>query len=126
MRLVCQVLEKAYRFQSWISVEDENVTCFLGQYRCARLEEPRTSFLDKARGNLNVKENREKKMGLQFESLVETIKSKVGLLRKKKKKLYMKMDKSSSVRVEIRRKKTRDLIDKTLKVADRPGKRTLF
>lgn len=65
-------------------------------------------------------------MGLQLESLVETIKSKVGLLRKKKKKLYIKMDKSSSVRVEIRRKKTRDLIDKTLKVADRPGKRTLF
>lgn len=56
---------------------------------------------------------------------METIKSKVGLLRKKKKP-YIKMDKSSSVRVAIRRKKTRDLIDKTLKVADRPGKRTLF
>ncbi|CAL9221497.1 hypothetical protein ISN45_Aa03g021270 [Arabidopsis thaliana x Arabidopsis arenosa] len=64
-------------------------------------------------------------MGLQLESLMETIKSKVGLLRKKKKP-YIKMDKSSSVRVAIRRKKTRDLIDKTLKVADRPGKRTLF
>ncbi|CAH8261080.1 unnamed protein product [Arabidopsis lyrata] len=64
-------------------------------------------------------------MGLQLESLMETIKSKVSLLRKKKKP-YIKMDKSSSVRVAIRRKKTRDLIDKTLKVADRPGKRTLF
>ncbi|AEE76272.1 hypothetical protein AtNW77_Chr3g0178201 [Arabidopsis thaliana] len=64
-------------------------------------------------------------MGLQLESLMETIKSKVSLLRKKK-KTYIKMDKSSSVRVAIRRKKTRDLIDKTLKVADRPGKRTLF
>ncbi|CAN8258743.1 unnamed protein product [Cochlearia groenlandica] len=65
-------------------------------------------------------------MGLQLENLMETIKSKVGLLRKKKKKPYIKMDKSSSVRVEIRRKKTRDLIDKTLKVADRPPKRSLF
>ncbi|VVA98244.1 unnamed protein product [Arabis nemorensis] len=65
-------------------------------------------------------------MGLQLDNLVETIKSKVSSLRKKKKKPYIKMDKSSSVRVEIRRKKTRDLIDKTLKVADRPGKRTLF
>ncbi|KFK39293.1 hypothetical protein AALP_AA3G225900 [Arabis alpina] len=65
-------------------------------------------------------------MGLQLDNLVETIKSKVSMLRKKKKKPYIKMDKSSSVRVEIRRKKTRALIDKTLKVADRPGKRTLF
>ncbi|KAF8081238.1 hypothetical protein N665_0899s0024 [Sinapis alba] len=65
-------------------------------------------------------------MGLHLESLVETIKSKVSLLRKKKKnKPYIKMDKSSSVRVEIRRKKTRDLINKTLKVADRPGQRAL-
>ncbi|KAF8050619.1 hypothetical protein N665_1922s0005 [Sinapis alba] len=64
-------------------------------------------------------------IGLQLESLVETIKSKVVLLRRKKKKPYIKMDKSSSVRVEIRRKKTRDLINKTLKIADRPGKRAL-
>ncbi|CAF2100242.1 uncharacterized protein LOC103869433 [Brassica rapa] len=64
-------------------------------------------------------------MGLHLESLVETIKSKVNLLKKKKKKSYIKMDKSSSVRVEIRRKKTRDLINKTLKVADRPGQRAL-
>ncbi|CAI0385567.1 unnamed protein product [Linum tenue] len=35
------------------------------------------------------------------------------------------MDKSASVRVEIRSRKARQLIDKTLKVADRPGKRTL-
>ncbi|CAH8328879.1 unnamed protein product [Eruca vesicaria subsp. sativa] len=65
-------------------------------------------------------------MGLHLESLVETIKSKVSSLRRKKKnKPYIKMDKSSSVRVEIRRKKTRDLINKTLKVADRPGQRAL-
>lgn len=57
-------------------------------------------------------------------SLVETIKSKVNALKKKKKskKPYMKMDKSASVKVEIRSKKARQLIDKTLKAADRPGK----
>ena len=64
-------------------------------------------------------------LGLELESLVETLKSKVGLLRRKKRKPYTKMDKSSSVRVEIRRKKTRDLINKTLKIADRPGQRAL-
>ncbi|CAN6990943.1 unnamed protein product [Brassica rapa subsp. trilocularis] len=64
-------------------------------------------------------------LGLELESLVETLKSKVGLLRRKKRKPYIKMDKSSSVRVEIRRKKTRDLINKTLKIADRPGQRAL-
>ncbi|XP_010525677.1 PREDICTED: uncharacterized protein LOC104803443 [Tarenaya hassleriana] len=68
-------------------------------------------------------------MGIQLENLVETIKSKVGMLKKKttskKKKPYVKMDKSSSVKVEICRRKTRDLIEKTLKIADRPGKRTL-
>ncbi|CAI0385568.1 unnamed protein product [Linum tenue] len=67
-------------------------------------------------------------MGIQLETLVESIKSKVkgALLRKsKKKKPYVKMDKSASVRVEIRSRKARQLIDKTLKVADRPGKRTL-
>ncbi|KAB2636068.1 hypothetical protein D8674_026602 [Pyrus ussuriensis x Pyrus communis] len=60
----------------------------------------------------------------QLESLVESIKSKVRAL-KKSKKPYIKMDKSSSVKVEIRSKKARKLIDKTLKAADRPGKRPI-
>ncbi|KAF4383611.1 hypothetical protein CsatB_005969 [Cannabis sativa] len=62
----------------------------------------------------------------QLENLVESIKSKVRALKSKKpKKSYIKMDKSSSVKVEIRSRKARKLIDKTLKVADRPGKRTV-
>ncbi|KAH0727335.1 hypothetical protein KY290_003066 [Solanum tuberosum] len=63
-------------------------------------------------------------MAIQLESLVESIKSKVRKL-KKSKKPYVKMDKSSSVRVEIRSKKARKLIDKTLQAADRPGKSSL-
>ncbi|XP_021892268.1 uncharacterized protein LOC110810406 [Carica papaya] len=63
-------------------------------------------------------------MGSQLESLVESIKSKVRAL-KKTKKPYIKMDKSSSVKVEIRSRKARKLIDKTLKVADHPGKRSI-
>ncbi|KAG2704774.1 hypothetical protein I3760_05G020800 [Carya illinoinensis] len=61
----------------------------------------------------------------QLENLVESIKSKVRGLKKSKKKPYVKMDKSSSVRVEIRSRKARKLIDKTLKVADHPGKRSI-
>ncbi|EPS73204.1 hypothetical protein M569_01559 [Genlisea aurea] len=57
-------------------------------------------------------------------SLVESIKSKVRSL-KKSKKPYVKMDKSASVKVEIRSRKARQLIDKTLKAADRPGKKQL-
>ncbi|KAF5936974.1 hypothetical protein HYC85_024480 [Camellia sinensis] len=65
-------------------------------------------------------------MANQFENLVESIKSKVRSLKKsKKKKPYVKMDKSASVKVEIRSRQARNLIDKTLKVADRPGKRTI-
>ena len=56
------------------------------------------------------------------ENLVESIKSKVRSLKKSKKKPYVKMDKSASVKVEIRSRKARKLIDKTLKAADRPGK----
>ncbi|XP_059313888.1 uncharacterized protein LOC132064798 [Lycium ferocissimum] len=63
-------------------------------------------------------------MALQLENLVESIKSKVRKL-KKSKKPYIKMDKSSSVRVEIRSKKARKLIDKTLQAADHPGKSSL-
>ncbi|KAJ4716114.1 Glucose-repressible alcohol dehydrogenase transcriptional effector like [Melia azedarach] len=61
----------------------------------------------------------------QLENLVESIKSKVRSLKKSKNKPYIKMDKSSSVKVEIRSRKARKLIDKTLKVADHPGKRTI-
>ncbi|KAL7584007.1 uncharacterized protein LOC111892998 [Lactuca sativa] len=60
----------------------------------------------------------------QFENLIESIKSKVkALKRKKSKKVYVKMDKTNSVRVEIRSRHARKLIDKTLKAADKPGKR---
>ncbi|KAF7811094.1 Cyclin-dependent kinase [Senna tora] len=62
-------------------------------------------------------------MANQLENLVESIKSKVRSL-KKSKKPYVKMDKSASVKVEIRSRKARKLIDKTLKAADRPGKST--
>ncbi|KAG2704043.1 hypothetical protein I3760_06G165400 [Carya illinoinensis] len=58
---------------------------------------------------------------MENQSLVESIKSKLRAL-KKSKKPYVKMDTSSSVKVEIRSRKARKLIDKTLKVADRPGK----
>ncbi|OMO63392.1 hypothetical protein CCACVL1_17110 [Corchorus capsularis] len=66
-------------------------------------------------------------MAIQLENLVESIKSKVRALKKSKSKnkAYIKMDKSSSVKVEIRSRKARKLIDKTLKVADHPGKRTI-
>ena len=62
-------------------------------------------------------------MANQLGSIMETIKSKVNALkRKKSKKPYIKMDKSASVKVEIRSRKARQLIDKTLKAADSPGK----
>ncbi|GAA0184025.1 hypothetical protein LIER_31339 [Lithospermum erythrorhizon] len=65
-------------------------------------------------------------MANQFENLVQSIKSKVrGLKKPKKKAAYFKMDKSASVKVEIRSLKARQLIDKTLKLADHPGKSTL-
>ncbi|CAL0316329.1 unnamed protein product [Lupinus luteus] len=53
------------------------------------------------------------------EKLLETIKSKVKMLKKKtKKKAYVKMEKSASVKVEIRSRKARTLINKTLQAAD--------
>ncbi|KAL8097292.1 hypothetical protein AgCh_030429 [Apium graveolens] len=58
-------------------------------------------------------------MANQLESLMESIKSKVRSLKKKKaKKPYLKMEKSSSVKVEIRSRKARKLIEKNLKAAD--------
>ncbi|RDY04321.1 hypothetical protein CR513_11979, partial [Mucuna pruriens] len=65
-----------------------------------------------------------KGMTNQLGNLVESIKSKVRSL-KKQKKPYIKMDKSASVKVEIRSRKARKLIEKTLKAADTPGNRTL-
>ncbi|XP_075477683.1 uncharacterized protein LOC142518802 [Primulina tabacum] len=64
-------------------------------------------------------------MAIQLENLVESIKSKVRSL-KKLKKPYVKMDKSASVKVEIRSRKARKIIEKTLKSADRPGKPSYF
>ena len=72
----------------------------------------------------------------QFGSILETIKAKVmgSLKRKAKNKKsrkknegsssssYKKMDKTASVRVEIQSRQARQLIDKTLMAADRPGK----
>lgn len=59
-------------------------------------------------------------MANQLGNLVESIKSKVKstLKMKKGKKPYIKMDKSASVKVEIRSRKARKLIEKTLKAAD--------
>ncbi|KAK7405849.1 hypothetical protein VNO78_07459 [Psophocarpus tetragonolobus] len=62
----------------------------------------------------------------QLGNLVESIKSKVKSLNlKKAKKAYIRMDKSASVKVEIRSRKARKLIEKTLKAADTPANRTL-
>ena len=64
---------------------------------------------------------RERERGMKNElgNLVESIKSKVRSLNLKKgKKPYVKMDKSASVKVEIRSRKARKLIEKTLKAAD--------
>ncbi|KAJ1402841.1 hypothetical protein SESBI_27678 [Sesbania bispinosa] len=58
-----------------------------------------------------------------MEKLWESIKSKVRKL--KKKKPYIKMDKSASVKVEIHSRKAQKIINKTLKAADRPGNRAI-
>ena len=67
-----------------------------------------------------------------LENLVDRIKSKVRSLKergsqssRKKKKPYVKMEKSSSVKFDVMKRKTRRLIDETLKAADRPGKASL-
>ncbi|XP_078430505.1 uncharacterized protein LOC144702364 [Wolffia australiana] len=62
----------------------------------------------------------------QLGSLVENIKRKLvkTLKRSKSKKPYVKMEKSSSVRVEIRSRRARKLIEKTMRAADSPGKRS--
>lgn len=84
---------------------------------------PTTFFLIKLQSkSISTKE----KMGIvEIEGLVGRIKEKVvrSLGRKQagKRRPYVKMDKSSSVRVEIRSRHARKLIDKTLRAADRPG-----
>ncbi|KAG2403913.1 uncharacterized protein HKW66_Vig0108340 [Vigna angularis] len=54
--------------------------------------------------------------------LVGSLKSKIRSL--KLKKPYDKMEKSESMRVEIRSRKARKLIEETLKIADSPKSRT--
>ncbi|ESW11335.1 hypothetical protein PHAVU_008G021300 [Phaseolus vulgaris] len=54
--------------------------------------------------------------------LVGTLKSKIRSL--KLKKPYDKMEKSESMRVEIRSRKAKKLIEETLKIADSPKSRT--
>ena len=55
--------------------------------------------------------------------LVVTLKSKIRSL-KMKKPIYDKMEKSESMRVEIRSRKARKLIEETLKIADSPKSKT--
>ncbi|XP_061354510.1 uncharacterized protein LOC133299101 [Gastrolobium bilobum] len=76
-------------------------------------------------GISGIDQNHQIEMANQLGNLVESIKSKVRSLKKKAKKPYVKMDKSASVKVEIRSRKARKLIDKTLKAADTPGKQAL-
>ncbi|KAH9675908.1 hypothetical protein WN944_005302 [Citrus x changshan-huyou] len=59
-------------------------------------------------------------MGL--ERLVVSLKSKIRSL--KMKKPYDKIEKSESMRVEIRSRKARKLIEKTMKIADSPKTKT--
>ncbi|WMV51079.1 hypothetical protein MTR67_044464 [Solanum verrucosum] len=59
-------------------------------------------------------------MGIQLENFVESIKSKVRKL-KKLKKPYIKMDKSSSVKVEIRSKKALITADVSLLATTQAG-----
>lgn len=57
-------------------------------------------------------------MRIGLEKLVVTLKSKIKSL--KNKKPYNKVEKSESMRVEIKSRKARKIIEETLKVADSP------
>ncbi|KAJ8751841.1 hypothetical protein K2173_026038 [Erythroxylum novogranatense] len=57
-----------------------------------------------------------------IEKLVVSLKSKIRSL--KTKKPYDKIEKSDSMRFEIRSRKAKKLIEKTLKIADSPKTRT--
>ncbi|PIA53577.1 hypothetical protein AQUCO_00900273v1 [Aquilegia coerulea] len=59
------------------------------------------------------------------QEIVESIRSTVKLLKKAKRKPYVKMDKCSSIKVEIRSREARKLIEKTMKLADHPGKKSI-
>lgn len=66
-------------------------------------------------------------MANELKTLVEVIRSKVESLKKKWKKkkttmTYIKMDKTASVRLEIRSRKAQQIIDRILKTA---GKKSL-
>ncbi|KAF7822344.1 Glucose-repressible alcohol dehydrogenase transcriptional effector like [Senna tora] len=63
-------------------------------------------------------------MGL--ERLVVSLKSKISRSLKMKKEAYDKMEKSESMRVEIRSRKARKLIEQTLKIADSPNNTKSF
>ena len=60
---------------------------------------------------------------LGLERLVVNLKSKLRSL-KVNKKTYDKIEKSESMRIEIRSKKARRLIEKTMQVADSPKSKT--
>ncbi|KAG9134310.1 hypothetical protein Leryth_025773 [Lithospermum erythrorhizon] len=57
-------------------------------------------------------------MMMGFERLMSSLKSRLRCM--KMKKAYDKIEKSESMRVEIRSKKARKLIEQTLKIADSP------
>lgn len=61
---------------------------------------------------------------LGLKKVVMIIKAKIRSL--KKKKAYNKVEKSDSMRMEIRSRKAKKLIEETLKVADSPKSKTLF
>jgi len=60
---------------------------------------------------------------LGLKKVVMTIKAKIKSLKKKKE--YNKVEKSESMRMEIRSRKAKKLIEETLKVADSPKSKTL-
>jgi len=60
---------------------------------------------------------------LGLKKAVMTIKAKIKSLKKKKE--YNKVEKSESMRMEIRSRKAKKLIEETLKVADSPKSKTL-
>jgi len=59
---------------------------------------------------------------LGLKKVVMTIKAKIKSLKKKKE--YNKVEKSESMRMEIRSRKAKKLIEETLKVADSPKSKT--
>ncbi|KAK1269103.1 hypothetical protein QJS04_geneDACA006775 [Acorus gramineus] len=58
-----------------------------------------------------------------IEKVMESLKSKLKTL--KKKKPYEKIEKSESMRVEIRSRRARKLIEETLRIADSPRNKSL-